>query len=203
MSNSRALASNQRPNKTTPSRVGPVLLHPCLRCFTFLFLRRNSSSPPPAPLLFALSTLLLPTGLACVFHVGDHSPSTAKTSHFAETRATPDAGKRVLILFLLSFPLTPPRPLRSRLCNAPFPRLSRCQMEIARETCRHVDEIFAYSPDDSRIVCFDVHIYLTGISTGVVPPARVALGTVIHLSRGKLLEDNDLILRDRIFHFRC
>lgn len=80
-----------------------------------------------------------------------------------------------------------------RLLRYPFPRLAWYQMEIAQDTCRrrrrrwrrrsHVDEIFSYSPSDSRIVCFDVHIYLTRISSGVVPPTKVIPATAIHLSR--------------------
>lgn len=153
-----------------------------------------SLSPSFSLIISRLRAAALPTGLTRVFHVDDHSPSTAKTSHFVETRATPDAGKRVLVLFSLSLPPFLPTCLPPcRLLRYPFPRLAWYQMEIAQDTCRrrrrwwrrrsHVDEIFSYSPSDSRIVCFDVHIYLTRISSGVVPPTKVIPATAIHLSR--------------------
>lgn len=65
MSNSRALASNQRPNKTTLSRGASVPLHPCLRClcpFSFVGILRHlhpfyfSSSLPSPPLSIFLSS---------------------------------------------------------------------------------------------------------------------------------------------------
>lgn len=110
MSNSRAFASNQRPNKATPSR-GAVLCHPCLRRFTSRFLRFGILRHPSTLFSRAPPNLFLPTGLARVFHVDDHPPSTAKTSHFTETCASPDAGKRVLHLpFLISSLLSPCAP---------------------------------------------------------------------------------------------
>lgn len=74
MSNSRAFASNQRPNKTTPSRracaslpLSSPLYVPLASKFFVIF----SSLPSPLFPRLAHPTPFLPTGLARVFHVDD------------------------------------------------------------------------------------------------------------------------------------
>lgn len=151
------------------------------------------------PLLSCSPNLFLPIGLARVFHVDDHPPSTVKTSHF--TKTTPDAGKHVLHPPSYLIPLISARAFAR--ASAILLRVSHlCQMEIAREKLAgsHVDEIFAYSPGNSRIVCFDVHIYLTGIRSRSASQSCSCDGD--SLVARKLHRDNDLILRERISHFR-
>ena len=110
MSNFRAFASNQCPNKLPHGRRGFFsrgllsslsLFRSCSRLHAFshrspssvlrCFSRRNPSSPR-SPLPSAGSLASFPQDLdAPAFHIDDHPPSTAKTSHFArDAQATPD-----------------------------------------------------------------------------------------------------------------
>lgn len=139
MSNSWALASNQRPNKTTPSRrasaslpLSSPLYVPLASKFFVTF-----STLPSLPSSLVLSTPFLPTGFARVFHADDQHrqrlrcltlPRRALHRMLENVSSSP------------SYRLSLPSPVSaysfcSRLCH-PFPRLSRCRMEITRETCR-------------------------------------------------------------------
>lgn len=151
MSNSRALASNQRPNKTTPSRRAcgfSTLVFAALRRPRFEILRHFLYLLCLLPSSLVLSTPFLPHRTRSRLPRWRPTSSTAKTSHFAETRATPDAGKRVFILPLLTAPprfpsSVPAYSFRSRLCH-PF-RSSHGAGWKSRERFAdsHVDEIFS------------------------------------------------------------
>lgn len=164
MSNSRAFASNQRPNKTTPSRgacAPPPLSSP-------LYV------PLPSSEFFVIPSLLFSRApQTSSFPQVSLAFSTLTTIRRQRLRrlTSPRRTLRRMLENVSSIPLLISSLLSPRALSL-VPLLSSavshlCQMEIARERLAgsHVDEIFAYSPGNSRIVCFDVHIYLTGIPT--------------------------------------
>lgn len=161
MSNSRAFASNQRPNKTTPSRgacAPPPLSSPLcvpLPSLEFFVTLRLLTPLPRAPQTSSFPQISL-------------AFSTLTTIRRQRLRrlTSPRRTLRRMLENVSSLFLSRPSYLRARLHSC-LRRPHLCQMEIARERLAgsHVDEIFAYSPGNSRIVCFDVHIYLTGIRT--------------------------------------
>jgi len=135
MSNSRALASNQRPNKTT-RRLLAGFLHPCLRCFTSRFLRWNSSSPStlsrlfsrvPQTSFFPQVSLAFSTLTTIRRQRLRRLTSPRRTLHRAGC-----AGKRILHPSSYLIPLISARAFAR--ASAVLLRVSHlCQMEIARE----------------------------------------------------------------------
>lgn len=184
MSNSGVFASNPRSNKTTPSRGACTLASlpppfPCLRCLhPFSFVRILHRLYPPifptcscsVPVLFSSHR----TPSLSLFLVSSTSTTIRRQRlRHLTLRAMLHTGKASSYsLFacslppFLSFTIVSPSTFMLTPVLLRLFRISHGARWKSRERpAAMLTKYSPYSPGNSRIVCFDVHIYLTGIST--------------------------------------